>query len=123
MNIVRLRIAGLGVGLASIFVILGAGACSSDVANRYYASEKFPPKAESEVEVLREPPSRPHVIIADFQSRGEGERAMRRKAAAIGADAVIVQFLGGQVKASSEWAGSASNGTYTRITGTAIRYK
>ena len=35
------------------------------------------------------------MVIADFQSRGENAKAMQKKAAKIGADAVIVVYLGG----------------------------
>jgi uncharacterized protein YbjQ (UPF0145 family) len=49
---------------------------------------------------------------------------MRRKAAQIGADAVIVSTLGGLYAIGEEWAGSDSHGhTYSRITGTAIKYR
>lgn len=107
----------------SLAFCLLAGGCTSDVANRYYASERFPEKVVDQVAILSEPPTRPHDIIADFQSRGESANDIRRKAAKIGADAVIVQYLGGQVRESAEWVGDASNRTYSRITGTAIRYR
>ena len=63
-------------------------------------------------------------MIADFQSRGESPEAVRKKAADIGADAVIISILGGYYSRSEEWAGSDRHAaTYNRITGTAIRYK
>jgi hypothetical protein len=97
-------------------------ACASDVANRYYAATKYPPKSPSEVELLWKRPDRDFVVIADFQSRGESPAAMRQRAAEIGADAVIVAILGGYY--AGQWAGSnAYQDTYTRITGTAIKYK
>lgn len=100
------------------------GACTSDQANRYYSSVKYPAKSIEAVEILRAPPSRPYDVIADFQSRGESPHDMRRKAAAIGADAVIVAMLGGYRARSDEWAGEDSEShTYSRIVGTAIRYK
>jgi hypothetical protein len=107
----------------SLCVPVLISACVSDVANRYYATETYPAKAPEEVEILSKPPTRAHDVIADFQSRGESAEDLQRKAAKIGADAVIVQYLGGQVRESSEWAGSAGVGNYTRITGTAIRYR
>lgn len=98
--------------------------CASDVANRYYGKTTFPAKQPNEVEILWKAPSRPYDVIADFQSRGESPKDMRRKAAQIGADAVIVSILGGYYSLGEEWAGSDSYGhTYTRITGTAIRYR
>ncbi len=98
--------------------------CASDVANRYYGKTTYPPKQPNEVEILRECPTRPYDVIADFQSRGETPEDMRRKAAKIGADAVIVSMLGGYYAIGEEWAGSDSYGhTYSRITGTAIKYR
>jgi hypothetical protein len=113
--------------LAAIAFLVAAsllGGCAMDVANRYYAAEKFPPKAPKDVELLWQRPSRDFVVIADFQARGESPEAMRKRAAKIGADAVIVAILGGYYYSGDEWAGKDSQGnTYTRITGTAIRYK
>ena len=45
-------------------------------------------------------------MIADFQSRGESPEAVRKKAADIGADAVIISILGGYYSRSEEWAGA-----------------
>ncbi|MFW6146466.1 MAG: hypothetical protein ACOC7R_03940 [Planctomycetota bacterium] len=104
---------------------LVAGGCAGDVANRYYADETYPPRKTRDVEVLSEAPQRPYEVIADFQSRNEGPRALRRKAARIGAHAVIVTKLGGTYGDSEDWAEQRSWWTkrkYTRITGTAIRY-
>jgi hypothetical protein len=106
------------VVLLSIFMT----ACATDVANRYYGTVKYPPKNPAEVQLLRQAPTKDYVVIADFQSRGESPEAIRRKAADIGADAVIVSILGGRYWRSEEWAGSEAT-TYSRITGTAIRYK
>lgn len=98
--------------------------CATDVANRYYASQKFPPKEPSQVAILRSAPNRPYEVIADFQSRGESEKSVRKKAAKIGADAVIISTLGGYYQLSTQWAGDDSqSNTYTRICGTAIIYK
>lgn len=98
--------------------------CATDVANRYYGAEKFPAKDPKEVELLWQRPSREFTVIADFQSRGESPEAVRKKAAKIGADAVIISILGGLYDTSEQWAGSDRQGnTYSRITGTAIKYK
>jgi len=99
-------------------------ACATDVANRYYGNVRYAPKNPKEVQILWEKPSREFIVIADFQSRGESPEAIRNKAAKIGADAVIISILGGYYSYSEEWAGSDRyKGTYTRITGTAIKYK
>jgi hypothetical protein len=105
-------------------MLLAVG-CTSDVANRYYAGEKYAPKPIDQVEVLYKEPSRPYVVIADFQSRGEDAEDMRKKAADIGADAVIVTYLGGTYGNNEKWSKESSMWTkdrYSRISGTAIRY-
>ena len=108
-----------------IVLILLAPGCVSDVANRYYGSTTFPPRPVDEVEVLSAPPARPYDVIADFQSRGESSGSLRRKAAKIGADAVIVTPLGGNVPTANEWAGDKTHRALfnERIVGTAVRYK
>jgi hypothetical protein len=113
---------GRAVGLVLLLLCPLFAACATDVANRYYGTAKYPAKTPSEVELLWKRPLRDFVVIADFQSRGESPEAVRKKAADIGADAVIIAILGGYY--SGEWAGSNKHpDTYTRITGTAIKYK
>jgi hypothetical protein len=110
--------------LALIIFAISLSSCATDVANRYYVAEKFPPKAPEQVELLQGRPGRPFTVIADFQSRGESPQAMRKRAAKIGADAIIVTQLGGYASLSSEWAGDDPySGTYSRLIGTAIKYK
>jgi hypothetical protein len=97
-------------------------ACATDVAHRYYGTVRYPSKKPAEVELLRRAPTKDYVVIADFQSRGESPEDLRKKAAEIGADAVIVSVLGGYYSVNEEWAGSEGT-TYSRIIGTAIKYK
>ncbi len=97
--------------------------CAQDVANRYYASERYAPRDPKTVELLRAAPSRPFVVIADFQSRGESANSMKKRAAKIGADAIIVTPLGGYYRTNEQWAGSDSMAhTYSRLVGSAIKY-
>lgn len=108
--------------LGSVIIVFAG--CASDVANRYYGSERYEPKTISEVELLTNKPLKPFVVIADFQSRGEDGQDMRKRAASIGADAVIVTILGGYYDTGDQWAGKDSKAdTYSRIIGTAIKYK
>ena len=97
-------------------------ACAQDVASRYYASENFPPKQASQVEILWKSPQKKYIVIADFQSRGESPDDMRAKAAKVGADAVIVQLLGGFATFDEFPSLEKQHSSYSRITGTAIRY-
>jgi hypothetical protein len=106
----------------ALVLVLGLSACASDVANRYYggASQERP---ASEVQILSTPPSRHYVVIADFQSRHETAEDLRIKAAKLGADAVIVTYLGGNYSTSEEWADKdRERDTYAHIVGTAIRF-
>jgi hypothetical protein len=98
--------------------------CAQDVANRYYASEKYPEKQSQQVELLYKRPKREFEVIADFQSRNESAASIRKKAAKIGADAVIVTSLGGSYSFSDEWANNDSQShTSSRMVATAIKYK
>jgi adenine/guanine phosphoribosyltransferase-like PRPP-binding protein len=107
----------IAVGLATV-----AG-CGTDVANRYYPDVHYPPKPVEQVELLKKEPTRHYAVIADFQARGETAQDMRRLAAKIGADAVIVTYLGGFYNSGDQWAGQDSqNNTYSRIVGTAVKY-
>jgi hypothetical protein len=113
---------------ASSFMVFLAAACSitacvSDQAYRVY--EEYPPRAMEEVEILSRDPQRSYEVLGDFQDRPGSSSAlkkMRKAAAAIGADALIVTYLGGHHTASP-YAGRGEQVTYTRIFATAIRYK
>lgn len=98
--------------------------CATDVANRYYGEVHYPEKPPSQVSILSAEPSRDYIVIADFQSRGDTPETLREKAAKIGADAVIVTILGGLYNRGDQWAGNDSmSNSYSRIVGTAIKYK
>lgn len=98
--------------------------CASDVANRYYSSEHYPPRPVADVQILIAQPSRPFDVIADFQSRNESPEDLREKAAKIGADAVIVSKIGGAYDYREEWADQNRwSDTYDHIVGTAIKYR
>lgn len=112
------------LSILSLLALASLVSCATDVANRYYGAEQYPAKDSKAVELLWQRPSREFTVIADFQSRGESPEAVRQKAAKIGADAVIVSILGGYYDTREQWAGSdRKNNTYSRITGTAIKYK
>lgn len=109
---------------ALILICLLLTSCTSDQAARYYLDERFPAKSPEDVEVLRDAPSRKYVVIADFQARGANVDYMRREAAKIGADAVIVGMFGGLRDKDEQWASEDRHAnSYSRITGTAIKYE
>ena len=107
--------------ITSIFLL---SACVSDVANRYYADERYASKDVDEVELLFAKPDKPFTVIADFQSRGESPQDLQRKAAEIGADAVIVVAVGGSYSLNEEWAHTdrLKDKDHSHILGTAIKY-
>jgi len=108
--------------LAMIMFVSG---CVRGVANRYYLEEKLPAKNIKEVEILREAPLQPYIVIADFQaSSGATFKYMQKRAAEIGADAVIVTPTGGRYSYSENWAGEDRHSNrYIGLVGTAIKYK
>ena len=107
-----------------ILLCIWLAGCATGEANRYYLKEKFPAKDIKEVKVLRVAPSRPHIVIADFQASNVPIKFMQKRAAAIGADAVIVTPTGGWYSCSETWAGSdRHSNSYTGLVGTAIKYK
>ena len=108
-----------------VMVCVGLSAsCVSDQAHRYYSDDWYPPKAVEDVDILTNAPMRPYEVIADFQARGASEKYMQKKAAQVGADAVIIGTFGGYRSRRDEWASEDRHrDSYTRITGTAIIYK
>lgn len=112
----------------AVLVLVGvgvSGGCTHDEAGRYYADKRYPRRPVKEVQVLHDAPGKPYEVIADYQAKGLGatEGFVRKKAAEIGADAVIVSKLGGYRSRDEQWAGQdRHSNTYTRITATAIRY-
>ncbi|MBM3254187.1 MAG: hypothetical protein FJZ16_08035 [Candidatus Omnitrophica bacterium] len=100
------------------------GCATTGEANRYYLKEKLPPKNINEVEVLKEKPTRPYIVIADFQASYATVKHMRKRAAEIGADAVIVTHTGGWYSYDEVWAeNDRYSNSYTELIGTAIKYK
>lgn len=105
-------------------MLLFLGSCVTDEANRYFASEQYPATNPSSVEVLTSRPAKPFKVIAEFQSRGESDRSYKRKAAAIGADAIIVKNLGGYASLHSDWAGEDPYAdSHSRRVAIAIKYE
>jgi hypothetical protein len=109
--------------LALVLMIL-VGGCARDVASRYYVSERYAAKDPKDVELFFRAPSRAFTVIADLQSRNESPEAMKKRAAKLGADAIIVSPLGGFYRLNEEWAESdRMANTYSRLVGCAIKYK
>lgn len=110
--------------LLVVLLCLELVGCATGEANRYYLKEKLPAKNIKEVEVLREAPMRSYTVIADFQVSNTTVKYVQKRAAEIGADAVIVTPTGGWYSQSEIWAGNDKySKSYTGLIGTAIKYK
>ena len=122
----------LAIAGVSVFLFCQVG-CVSDEANRYYLKEKLPPKNVKDVEVLREKPQKPFIVVADFQASNGSflffvfhvpPERMQKMAAEVGADAVIIVPTGGWYSQDEVWAGKdRHSNSYSRLLGTAIKYK
>ena len=114
--------------LAIICFAFFFGGCITDEANRYYLDEKLPAKNIDEVKVLMKEPQQPYTVIADFQSSpgflSNNLKHMQKRAAEIGADAVIIVPAGGNYSRDEVWADNDRySNTYCRLIGTAIKYE
>lgn len=114
----------------SLILVLLAGSCVSDEAHRHYR-QGLSAKRVEDVDVLFEKPDRPFQIIADFQARNATIDYMRREAAEVGADAVIVSRIGGTydrgstIRTTDQPSGFRveSTGAVGHLVGTAIKYE
>ena len=98
--------------------------CASDEAARYYGDVRYPPRPPEEVELLYKAPTRAYTVLADIQAYNVSPAHMRRRAAEIGADAVIIVPSGGRYSESEVWADQDRyQHTYSRLLATAIKYR
>ena len=102
-----------------IYLLLFLAGCMSDEACRYYLKENLPPKDVTEVDVLYKAPITSYTVIADFQAYNASVKHMRKRAAEIGADAVIVVPAGGWYSEKEVWA-DKGRGARRRMILTAI---
>lgn len=114
----------------TLLTLLATGCGTTDVADRYYLSRHYPARDPQTVQLLWHKPDRPFTVMADFQSRDESPEDVRKRAAEIGADAVIIAEIGGDYAKGTTWADidmqtpseAKKNTSYSHITGTAIIY-
>jgi hypothetical protein len=124
------------VTVACSIALFCCSGCVYDEANRCYLKEKLPPKQVSEVQILREAPQQPYTVIADLQAGrtyfwalvwvfewDTSPKYMQKRAAEVGADAVIVVSAGGAYSRDEVWAGKDRHSdSQNRMLGTAIKY-
>jgi uncharacterized protein YbjQ (UPF0145 family) len=109
--------------VALITATIAMVGCVSDQAYRAYVSEgTYPAKNAESVAILYQRPVEQFEVIADLQARGNAIEAFRKEAGKLGADAIIISHFGGTI-ADATYAGGDKGQTFTRIVGTAIKYK
>lgn len=116
-----------------VFTLLLMTSCATDEAYRYYGkSERKAPKKKNEVTVYYKDPGLKYEPIADFQARGSSHlvEEFQKKAAEVGADAIIITITNESYDKNTEWAGDGVKNTQDekffldrRIYGTAIVFK
>ena len=111
------------VVLVVVFSVLPLVGCVSDEANRCYLKHRLAARDVREVEVLSQEPQRDYTVIADLQAKNASVSYLRKRAAQIGADAVIIVPAGGYYSTDEVWAGKdRESKSYDRLLGTAIIY-
>ena len=121
--------------VAAVFVVLLAGAsgCVSVQSRQYLGVEAFSATNPSTVEILRHPPTRPHLRLGEITVEPQSntsvttiEQKFRQAAAKMGANAVVIvsdktQLLG--IQDTGPWYGGDLTPITGRvIVGVAIRY-
>ena len=110
--------------VAALLMTILLLSCASDEAARYYGEVRYPPRSADEVDILYQAPTRAYTVLADIQARNVSPSHMQRRAAEIGADAVIIVRSGGSYSQSEVWADKDRyQRTYSRLLATAIKYK
>ena len=91
---------------------------------RYGLSQPFAPRDPQEVEVLWEKPAEAYTVIGHFRSRGNNPKSLQKRAAKIGANAVIVTPLDVvSAKTDRQYRMPQPSFSHPRIAGEAIRYE
>ena len=128
-----LRCFTLLVALAGFFLLTGCKTVSTST-KQYLGGPTYPPSDPANIEILRTQPTRPHVRLGEVQAEPSGdsvgapqiEEAIRKAAAKLGADAVVIVYDRTQVTGafvSGPWWGRSVNTVTGRvIIGVAIKY-
>ncbi len=108
---------------AALMLAFLCSGCTTDEAARYYSDVRYPARPSSEVQVFYEKPDREFEVIADIQAYNVSSDHMRRRAAEIGGDAVILVRGGGAYDRKEVWASADRfSNTYHRLLATVIKF-
>ena len=119
--------------LAGLMAVTGCNTVST-TSHQYLGGPTYPPTDPATIQILRVAPTRPHVQLGQVQAEPSSdsvpnlqiEQALQKKAARMGANAVVIvadrtQVMGAVVSGPL-WARSVDNITGRVIVGVAIRY-
>lgn len=116
-------------------LVAGTG-CNTVSTNShvYLGTTTYPPTDPTQIEILRQEPTRPHVKLGEVQAQPSNsnvsnqkiEEALRIDAAKMGANAVVVVAdrteVVGAIVTGPVWSRTVNNVSGRIITGVAIRY-
>ena len=119
--------------VAALLLVTGCNTVSIS-SNQYIGGPQFAPSNPANIQILREPPLRPHVRLGEVRAEPSSEsvgvpkieQALRDAAAKMGADAIVIvcdqtQVTGAMV--TGPWYGRTIQQTTGRvIIGVAIKY-
>jgi len=123
----------LNLALAGILFLTGCKTVSTST-KQYLGGPTYPPSNPANIEILRTQPTRPHVRLGEVQAEPSSdsvgapqiEEAIRKAAAKLGADAVVIVYDQTQITGafvSGPWWGRSVNTVTGRvIIGVAIKY-
>jgi len=121
------------LALVGVFSLTGCKTVSTST-KQYLGGPTYPASNPAKIEILRTPPTRPHVRLGEVQAEPSSdsvgapqiEEAIRKAAAKLGADAVVIVYDRTQVTGafvSGPWWGRTVNTVTGRIIiGVAIKY-
>jgi len=118
---------------AALLLVTGCNTVSIS-SNQYIGGPQFAPSNAADIQILREPPTRPHVRLGEVRAEPSSEsvsvpkieQALRNAAAKMGADAIVIvcdqtQITGAII--TGPWYGRTIQQTTGRvIIGVAIKF-
>jgi hypothetical protein len=126
----------LFAALAGLVVLLAVSGCKtvSITSNQYIGGPQYAPSNPADIQILRTPPTRPHVRLGEVRAEPSSdsvgvqqiEESMRKAAAKMGADAIVIVYDQTQVTGAmvtGPWYGRTIQRTVGRVVvGVAIKY-
>ena len=122
------------VALTGLMAVTGCKTVSTS-SHQYLGVSTYPPTDPAQVEILRAAPTRPHVELGEVRAQPssssvsnlEIEQALRKSAAQMGANAVVITAdrseITGATLTGPAWSRTMTSFTGRVVTGVAIRFE